>query len=533
MSFVLGGAQGIEQAAKIAGIMVLKKVLEGDREAFHEGMGELHKILEGTVEVGGKVLINGMVEPVTRKAVLGGLLCLVGVGLKREFDDDDDIDDIALNTAKSLLSHPILMKKLSKDSIQKITQEIVSKLVKWVPSKKVFSFVKWLVKTLSLDPVLLGMAPLLEAYPEQLSAFVAYLIASHGSKDPVSDMVLEQILLEARVDQSATQSLHLIESAIVLVMGYKTASEKGFLQVYYSHDSCSDVVTYTASLLNPEDADDDASFEDDKKAQRKQQSRTPASHLSLEGKGLSCLPGVLDAGLRVLYADDNQLTSFDKILFNDVRLSHLYAQNNLLQDITGISGVSSLKKLYLCRNELPNLRGIEELSNLEELHLSRQKSRLDLTSAGGVSSVFKRLKKIRVLMLNAVGLEDSQVQFLSEASGVEELDVSDNYISDPECLKGYLGSASSLVSLKILGNPICKQLKYRDAIVSSASRLALLDNTEVSSRERVYLRQIKQNRKSVPRPAQQPTPDLELTGVAPARTSSARLLKRSSDAPGF
>ena len=83
-------------------------------------------------------------------------------------------------------------------------------------------------------------------------------------------------------------------------------------------------------------------------------------------------PLKLCANLRVLYVYENRLTSL-KGLGSLHRLTHLYAQENRIESLEDFEAPPSLTQLHLGSNRLSSIRGLDGCTCLAELHLENQK----------------------------------------------------------------------------------------------------------------------------------------------------------------
>ena len=101
------------------------------------------------------------------------------------------------------------------------------------------------------------------------------------------------------------------------------------------------------------------------------------THLHLDGLGLvgHVEPLKLCASLQVLYLYDNRLTSLRGIA-SLKKLTHLYAQNNELENLHDFEAPPALQQLFLNGNCLAEVRGLHEAACLVELHLAGQRRRL-------------------------------------------------------------------------------------------------------------------------------------------------------------
>jgi Leucine-rich repeat (LRR) protein len=93
--------------------------------------------------------------------------------------------------------------------------------------------------------------------------------------------------------------------------------------------------------------------------------------LDLHNFGLTSFPDSINnlTGLRVLYADNNQLTRLPDIS-NLTSLIRLAVTNNQLTEIPDLSNLQNLEVLYADNNPLTKLPYYPNLTNLEELDIS-------------------------------------------------------------------------------------------------------------------------------------------------------------------
>jgi len=80
---------------------------------------------------------------------------------------------------------------------------------------------------------------------------------------------------------------------------------------------------------------------------------------------------------------------------------------------------------------------------------------------------------------------------LSLLRGLVKLDISDNLIEEGETMSETLPHLTQLAGLNVIGNPVARQQKYRQNTIVCCEALEILDEREVTVKERQYLVHVK------------------------------------------
>jgi len=166
-------------------------------------------------------------------------------------------------------------------------------------------------------------------------------------------------------------------------------------------------------------------------------------------------PVVIDA---LLSADGEQLATAWRVFLDEARdasLQSLDLNQTSVSDLSGLSGLSSLRILNLTQTSVSDLSGLSGLSSLQYLDLT-QTSVSDLSGLSGLSSLqsldlnqtsvsdlsgLSGLSSLRILHLNQTSVSD--LSGLSGLSSLQYLDLTQTSVSD-------LSGLSGLSSLRIL-----------------------------------------------------------------------------------
>ena len=256
----------------------------------------------------------------------------------------------------------------------------------------------------------------------------------------------------------------------------------------------------------------------------------------------SLAPGLaaLRATLTQLDARHNRLQSLAGSGLEALsRLRRLYVGRNCLSDLCGIAALSSLEELHASGQENEHSTLAAEAaatsataaaaaaassSSSPNTHTPSESSEGGVTGSPGAGpgssssplgsdgdapplqqqpcfglctpggdSVFLRLPRLRVVHLDNVGLGDAAVPWLFASESLEVLHVAGNAIAASAPLVAAMAATPRLRTLCIAGNPVARvaaAAKLRDRIVAALPRLELLDASEVTPRERAYIKAV-------------------------------------------
>ncbi|KAG5460434.1 MAG: hypothetical protein BJ554DRAFT_7516, partial [Olpidium bornovanus] len=90
--------------------------------------------------------------------------------------------------------------------------------------------------------------------------------------------------------------------------------------------------------------------------------------------------------------------------------------------------------------------------------------------------------------LDVCGNRIEHIRPLRNLDGLQHLDLSDNNIRSWEDVSELLERSKNLRSLCIAGNPVSRNLRYRQKIILLSSSVSTVDNKDVNAVERQFLR---------------------------------------------
>lgn len=183
-----------------------------------------------------------------------------------------------------------------------------------------------------------------------------------------------------------------------------------------------------------------------------------------------------------LHMADLNLTSFENERLN--LYSHavcLYCYDNHLQNLNGIENLDLLEELQCQHNEIteiPELQpfvlrkadfrhnkiskitGFSQQPDLRELYLSYQNvPRVELSEGCFASQSLS----LEVLELAHCGIDD--LRELRCLENLQVLNLAENQINSFDELKALFASCTRIDTIDLRGNPICKQVKYREKVI--------------------------------------------------------------------
>lgn len=196
-----------------------------------------------------------------------------------------------------------------------------------------------------------------------------------------------------------------------------------------------------------------------------------------------------------LYCYDNHLQSLDGIENLDL-LEELQCQHNEITEIPELTPFV-LRKADFRHNKISRITGFSQQPDLRELYLSYQAvPRVELSEGCFASQSLS----LEVLELAHCGLDD--LHELRCLENLISLNLAENQINSFDELKALFASCVKLDSIDLRGNPICKQVKYREKVIVMGY-FHELDAKEVldTQREtlfRMQMRKAKPAKKSAP-----------------------------------
>lgn len=215
------------------------------------------------------------------------------------------------------------------------------------------------------------------------------------------------------------------------------------------------------------------------------------SHVALNNKQLVNLDGLQSVPLKsctVMYLYDNLIPQIEGL--NHVpHLKDLYLQNNNIEEITGLEHCPVLEALHLDNNCISHLCGLQANQRLHELKLAGQRIADDVVFTFDISTLEQISWSLVTLDLSMCRLVDPRP--LSILRQLRKLDISDNLIEEGETMSDTLPHLQQLVELSAQGNPVARQQKYRQNTIVCCDALEMLDDREVTVKERQYLTHVK------------------------------------------
>ena len=238
----------------------------------------------------------------------------------------------------------------------------------------------------------------------------------------------------------------------------------------------------------------------------------------------------LAKAVRVIYLNNNYLTSLDPLLFCAQTLSHLYVQNNALERLTNLLPLRNLEKLYAGNNCIQVLEGFaaEESESerqrqqqqqhdqeqggqpqgpqpfyLVELHMEAQRLPEGVPLQLSVPSMQALSYSLTILSLQGNQMNADAILPLSLLTRLVQLNLAQNAIEDLVVVGEMCGYLHDLARLDLRDNPIntgphttaVTHKKYRDRVIMSARSIVMLDDKEVPTNQREYLHALKEQKR--------------------------------------
>ncbi|XP_075210930.1 protein phosphatase 1 regulatory subunit 42-like [Lycorma delicatula] len=190
--------------------------------------------------------------------------------------------------------------------------------------------------------------------------------------------------------------------------------------------------------------------------------------------------------ISVLYLHENNISKIENLSHN-THLTHLYLQHNGIEKIENVNHLKRLRKLYLGHNKISVVESLDRLENLQELHIENQKlppGESLYFDPRTVKALSKTLKVLDISSNQITSLDD-----IYELIALEELDATNNNISDllPTCK--VLAHWRELKTLLVEGNPLTRIGKYAEKITLLTHKLNALDGRIIKDETRSFLQQ--------------------------------------------
>ncbi|XP_022244654.1 protein phosphatase 1 regulatory subunit 42-like [Limulus polyphemus] len=217
------------------------------------------------------------------------------------------------------------------------------------------------------------------------------------------------------------------------------------------------------------------------------------THLYLQEQNLEDL-GELSRcrKLKILYAYDNKITKipFCQTLAN---LTALYLQNNKILKMENLDPLLNLKKLHLGGNFIEKVEGLENLKNLEELYVEKQ------TLPSGESLKFNdsslRAVQSSLKVLNVSKNQLTTLSNLKELTSLSKLLAKNNCVQKLEYVLQTVEHFNDLRHLELAGNPVSRLPYYRTTLIMNVKTLSILDGKEITEESKTFLQQMYVQRK--------------------------------------
>ena len=255
------------------------------------------------------------------------------------------------------------------------------------------------------------------------------------------------------------------------------------------------------------------------------------THLNLQAQGLdACEDDEVLArcpNVRVVYLYGNRLVSaggLGRAAFGP-RITHLYLQDNRLTSMAGLGALTSCRRLLLSGNRIARLEGLERCACLTELSLAGQRLGVgghagDAGDAGAsptgtgtgtgtgagagaeggpLAPVFTFCpeslealsRTLETLDLSGNASLDAAVPALGMLTALTKLELRDCGVRETATVVDMLEGLPRLVILDTKGNPLhAEDARARDAFLVASPSCVLLDDKEITDRERVFVERL-------------------------------------------
>ncbi|XP_018907147.2 protein phosphatase 1 regulatory subunit 42 isoform X1 [Bemisia tabaci] len=159
----------------------------------------------------------------------------------------------------------------------------------------------------------------------------------------------------------------------------------------------------------------------------------------------------------------------------------------------------NLRKLYLGYNCISVVEGLENCSKLEVLHIQNQR-----LPPGGMMYFDPRCVTGIQICLKDLNVAGNNLIVLTDFVGLnklEKLDATDNKLENLSQIRDDLSELSRLRSLDLRGNPITKEIRYREKIVAVLQCVDDLDGKTVTDMNRIFIQNLEKCKKAEKKPA--------------------------------
>ncbi|KAI7815278.1 protein phosphatase 1 regulatory subunit [Rhyzopertha dominica] len=210
------------------------------------------------------------------------------------------------------------------------------------------------------------------------------------------------------------------------------------------------------------------------------------THLYFHDRGLFNITDVsVYENLEVLYLHNNRIHRIEK-LDGLKNLTSLYLQHNKIKRIENLDSLKKLKKLYLGFNQILVVEGLTKLENLEELHVEKQNLEIGDSLCFDPRTMQSLGKSLQVL--NIAGNNIYSMNHLGYLKGLRVINASANRFFSIEDICETVKNWPYLQQANFSSNPVCKKPHYRENIIYYTQQLAILDDKEISSTTRTFIK---------------------------------------------
>ncbi|XP_024135693.1 protein phosphatase 1 regulatory subunit 42 isoform X1 [Oryzias melastigma] len=209
------------------------------------------------------------------------------------------------------------------------------------------------------------------------------------------------------------------------------------------------------------------------------------THLHFSNKNIEHIGDLSMCGnLSVLFLYDNKITQICNLDFAS-NLTHLYMQKNNITFIDNLHNLQKLSNLYLGGNRIAVVEGLEQLGQLKELHLEGQRLAPGEKLLFDSRTLLSLAETLSVLNINNNNIDD--ITDLSVLKNLQHFSAAFNKLQSLEEIEGVLSHWPKLIQLDLRGNPVCKEPKYRDRLITACKNLEMFDGRKVSDATRRFL----------------------------------------------
>jgi len=213
------------------------------------------------------------------------------------------------------------------------------------------------------------------------------------------------------------------------------------------------------------------------------------THLHCGQKGAADIKGLEQTRrVQVLYLNDNYIPRIENLSCLRTTLTHLYLQNNHIQEMEGLSELSCLTKLYLDKNRISWVQGLEGCTRLEELHLNDQGLQPGDQMDFCPHSMEAIGRTLRVLNVSNNNVAD--VTALGYLQRLDSLDLAGSAITDVLAVNYLTSNCPFMTKLNLEKSAVVKDRLNCEEILAHAEYLEEFNGKQVTEKERSFLRRL-------------------------------------------